>query len=361
MSHTPPVTQAPRDRGSAVRVSSGWRSWLYRPVNSRAFVVGVPGRELTTVGRRILWIRLTKARAPVCRPARSGDHRRRDGLHALCDLGPRLHPRRGRGDGRHRVLAAFGWYLLLSDASFTWGMGALGEYWTSEELRGLGRGWTVLNSLHVPGANGTPREIDHVAVGPGGVVVMQTKLRPSELRQIDASSSLTINAAAVDAHRQAVVVRLYLGDLVEDASVLSLLVLWGSGLASADKGVASNRQGVEIVHGRDLDTTGSPVAAAGQDRDRTNRYCPGAVSRPEAAFERHEAAGRLETPHIAMMAPSWPPATNDQAGESVQSMGRRSFHSMGRHYFVHGPRRSAGYFALLRGKVGRHDPSGNRE
>jgi hypothetical protein len=207
---------------------------LYRRVGSKAVVVGVPGRELTTVGRRILWTRLKKAQAPYVALVGAVLIIAAMAYTPVVVRLPSFVRGVAAGIGATAVVGALGWYLLLSDASFTWRMGALGEYWTSEELRRLGRGWTVLNSLHVPGANGRPPEIDHVAVGPGGVVVVQTKLRPSELRQIDASGSRTINAAAVDAHRQAVVVRLHLGGLVEEASVLSLLVLWGSGLESAE-------------------------------------------------------------------------------------------------------------------------------
>ena len=260
MNEMPPAAQAPRDGGPGLRVFSGWRSWLYRRVRSKAVVVGVPGRELTTVGRRILWTRLAKARAPYVALVGAVIIVAAMAYTPFVTRVPGFVRGVAAGIGATAVVGALGWYLLLSDASFTWRMGALGEYWTSEELRRLGRGWTVLNSLHVPGANGRPLEIDHVAVGPGGVVVVQTKLRPSELRQIDASSSITINAAAADAHRQAVVVRLRLGDLVADASVLSLLVLWGSGLESAEEGVATNRQGVQIVHGRDLGTWTPRVA-----------------------------------------------------------------------------------------------------
>jgi hypothetical protein len=229
-------------------------------VRSKAVVVGVPGRELTTVGRRILWTRLTKVRAPYVALAGTVIIIAAMAYTPVVVRLPSFVRGVAAGVGATAVVGALGWYLLLSDASFTWRMGALGEYWTSEELRRLGRGWTVLNSLHVPGANGRPLEIDHVAFGPGGVVVVQTKLRPSELRQIDASSSMTINAAAADTHRQAVVVSLWLGDRVEETSVLSLLVLWGSGLASAEEGVATNRQGVQIVHGRDLGTWTPRVA-----------------------------------------------------------------------------------------------------
>jgi hypothetical protein len=176
------------------------------------------------------------------------------------------------------VVGVLAWYLFLSDASFSWRMGALGEYWTSEELRRLGRGWTVLNSLRVPGANGAPVEVDHIAVGPGGVVVVQTKLRPSELRQIDASSSSMINTFALETHRQAVVVRLFIGELVDETSVLELLVLWGSGLASPDAGVATNRKGVQIVHGRDLGTWMPPAA-------QSVRLDTGAIQAVVAALE----------------------------------------------------------------------------
>lgn len=51
-------------------------------------------------------------------------------------------------------------------------MGDLGEQWSREELEGLQRGgWRIIHRVLFRRAD----DIDHVAIGPGGVVVIETK------------------------------------------------------------------------------------------------------------------------------------------------------------------------------------------
>jgi len=59
------------------------------------------------------------------------------------------------------------WVLLISDGSMTWRVGALGESSTHDELVKLGLRWTGLNNINAPAANGTTKEVDHVAVDRG--------------------------------------------------------------------------------------------------------------------------------------------------------------------------------------------------
>ena len=55
-----------------------------------------------------------------------------------------------------------------------WEAGAEGERWVAETLRALeGHGWRLLHDVRWPGR---PRaNLDHVLVGPGGVIVLDTK------------------------------------------------------------------------------------------------------------------------------------------------------------------------------------------
>lgn len=145
------------------------------------------------------------------------------------------------------------YFVILSDASRTWRVGALGEFWTSHALEKLGPDWTVLNGLQIPAADGTEREVDHIAVGPGGVLVVDSKLWPSKERQIDASSSPAINDAASGAHTQAGVVRWFLGAVSPLDAVKPTVMVWGSDLSSPPERVVSNKTGVRIVHGRDVE------------------------------------------------------------------------------------------------------------
>jgi hypothetical protein len=82
------------------------------------------------------------------------------------------------GDVLAGVLLASGWWWLHTIMIETTGanrhrLGLLGETWTSMELAGLRRsGWRHVNDLSLDCG-----QADHVAVGPGGVVVVESKYR----------------------------------------------------------------------------------------------------------------------------------------------------------------------------------------
>jgi hypothetical protein len=78
--------------------------------------------------------------------------------------------------------AALAWLLRfrVSPATSAWRRGAAGERHTARLLRRLEqRGWVVLHDLAVPGSQAN---IDHVAIGPGGVVVIDSKQYRGRLR-----------------------------------------------------------------------------------------------------------------------------------------------------------------------------------
>jgi hypothetical protein len=85
------------------------------------------------------------------------------------------------GSGWGRIIAAFllgasltvlwfGWMLGFNARSLRWAWGADGERWTAEELAKLGSDWSVYHDL--PDGRGN---WDHVAVGPPGVFVIDSK------------------------------------------------------------------------------------------------------------------------------------------------------------------------------------------
>jgi hypothetical protein len=55
--------------------------------------------------------------------------------------------------------------------------GALAEVWTSDNLKTLRPAWSTIDGLTF----GSPFDIDHVAWGPGGVFVLETKWSASPL------------------------------------------------------------------------------------------------------------------------------------------------------------------------------------
>jgi hypothetical protein len=80
------------------------------------------------------------------------------------------------------VAAGLGWRLRFRPSADTraWRRGAAGERRTARHLASLERrGWAVLHDLAVPGS---PANIDHLVIGPGGVVVIDSKHYRGQLR-----------------------------------------------------------------------------------------------------------------------------------------------------------------------------------
>jgi len=253
------VAPAPRRPTLPTGRVAAWRSRH----SQKAVVVGSPGRELTTIARKISWSRLSKKpMVPVVVVLVAA------AMTVFLAVTPGVTRLAGFARGLAAGLASAGivfalvWFLLISDGSMTWRVGALGEFWTSEELRKLGQKWTVLNGVRVPAADGTMREIDHVAVGPGGVLVVDTKLWPTKTHQLDTTASPEINRAARGAQRQAGVVRWFLSDVVSGDLVSPTVMFWGSDLLSPAEMVVTNRNGVLLVHARDSDAWLKLVAGA---------------------------------------------------------------------------------------------------
>jgi hypothetical protein len=99
-------------------------------------------------------------------------------------LAPRL-----AGAGGLLAAAGLGWVLRFRSSSETsaWRRGADGERRTARLLSRLEqRGWVVLHDLAVPGSRAN---IDHLAIGPGGVVVIDSKQYRGRL-QFDPSGLL---------------------------------------------------------------------------------------------------------------------------------------------------------------------------
>jgi len=80
------------------------------------------------------------------------------------------------------VAAVAGWWLRLRPSADTraWRRDAAGERRTARLLAPLERrGWAVLHDLAIPGS---PANIDHLVIGPGGVLVIDSKQYRGRLR-----------------------------------------------------------------------------------------------------------------------------------------------------------------------------------
>jgi hypothetical protein len=125
-------------------------------------------------------------------------------------LGHLLAPRFGPVVGMLAAMA-IGWGLRFrpSPDAVAWRRGAAGERRTARLLAALERhGWAVLHDLAVPGSRAN---IDHLAIGPGGVFVIDSKQYRGRL-QLDLSGRLwhgrysldpTLRAVSFEADRAA--------------------------------------------------------------------------------------------------------------------------------------------------------------
>ena len=125
-------------------------------------------------------------------------------------LGRLLGPRLGLVVGV-LVAMAVGWGLRFrpSPDAVAWRRGAAGERRSARLLSPLERqGWVVLHDLAVPGS---PANLDHLVIGPGGVFVVDSKQYRGRL-QLDPSSRLwhgrypltaTLRAVSFEADRAA--------------------------------------------------------------------------------------------------------------------------------------------------------------
>jgi Nuclease-related domain len=89
--------------------------------------------------------------------------------------------------GLAAVAAGWGLRFRPSPDAVAWQRGAAGERRTARMLGPLqGQGWVVLHDLAVPGS---PANIDHLVIGPGGVFVIDSKQYRGRL-QLDPSGRL---------------------------------------------------------------------------------------------------------------------------------------------------------------------------
>lgn len=123
-----------------------------------------------------------------------------------------------------------------------------GEMWTASELRRLRRaGWLVLNGLPLPFG-----DVDHIAIGPGWVLALETK-RSSQPWDLEGRDERIVDAAA-QARHGANRVSTLLRTLGLPTPVRGVVVLWGavaSDLAAVPH-VDTAGERVAIVHGSNL-------------------------------------------------------------------------------------------------------------
>jgi len=134
--------------------------------------------------------------------------------------------------------------VALSGAATTF-MGAVGESWTAQDLRWLSRkGWYLVNGFKLH----DEWDIDHVLVGPNGVLSIESKWSgdPWPLRDGDRFMQNRRESAASQARRNADDLAGWLNRAGIAVSVTSVLVLW-SGAATGDDGWVERGHGRTVI------------------------------------------------------------------------------------------------------------------
>jgi hypothetical protein len=119
------------------------------------------------------------------------------------------------------VIGTIAYFVLALSGTVAPGIGAMAETWSASELRRLTKhGWLVINGVPLEG-----RDLDHVLIGPGGVIAIESKwsaygwrLHPPDDQVEAAIGQATANARSL---------RLWEAVKASGAPVASAVLLWG--------------------------------------------------------------------------------------------------------------------------------------
>jgi hypothetical protein len=130
--------------------------------------------------------------------------------------------------------------------------GAAGETSTAEEFtrrRRVRQGWRIFHGLNIGG-----HDIDHVAVGPGGVLAIETKFVASGTWRVTANGSLAgplcepLKQARISAWKTSSFLGSTTGGRL-DLDVAAVLIVWGPGCPELRDG-HEQLEGVDVFSGR---------------------------------------------------------------------------------------------------------------
>jgi len=144
--------------------------------------------------------------------------------------------------------------IALATGATSWFVGAQAEKWTAQALKTLGADWRVVHNvpfLEGHGPNAWVVDVDHIVVGPGGVLVVETKYSSNAL-DLDAQRVPRKLGHAVDqADRNAGRVRALLSRDFPDVPISPVIVWWGWRL-TPPKAPVRRVGNVSVVAGGDV-------------------------------------------------------------------------------------------------------------
>lgn len=140
------------------------------------------------------------------------------------------------------------WVTVTSvDGSATWRIGADAEGWTAAALRGLGPAWRVEHAVPFSERRHVI-DVDHVAIGPHGVLVVETKWTGHDLdlsaKHLPSEVARAIRQAADNAGR----VRGLLSRVHASVDIIPVVVYWGPNVTPPSTQVR-REAGIRLVAG----------------------------------------------------------------------------------------------------------------
>lgn len=157
-------------------------------------------------------------------------------------------------------------WVSVASGSTGASMGMTAERWTATELQRLRHhGWQHINSVMF-----RQWDVDHIAVGPNGVIVIETKWRsqPVDLTNLDER----LLYAAERLHRNERDVAGYLQwGAKPDAWITSVLVVWGPNITQPDYQPLRSKHGVNVLAGTHLRQNLAELTEQVLDRDEVDQ------------------------------------------------------------------------------------------
>ena len=145
---------------------------------------------------------------------------------------------------------------VVFSGGVNWMVGAQAERWTDEVLRRLGPEWKIAHNLEF--TEGDPPDtwevdVDHVAVGPGGVLVVESKYS-SDPVDLDAEKLTPhVRKAANQVAGNARRVRSLFADMPAPPAVTSLVIFWGFRVTTPKSPIRLCGRQTHMVMGADAD------------------------------------------------------------------------------------------------------------
>lgn len=197
------------------------------------------------------------------------------------------------------------WVAVVWTGASSKFMGVNGELWTAEEIRRLdGRGWRLINGLQLNDRH----DIDHAAVGPGGVLVVESKWSASAWPLNGPGPKFMegqLAKAASQVQRNAKEVADYLST-VPGIPVTAIAVFW-SGTRSEGVGWQTWGDGrTVLMHGPDFRRwLRDELPDIGASAESVEHAYALLAAKAEDQDRVHADAGEIATPTLKSLTTEW--------------------------------------------------------